>query len=122
MDDHSQLQGRWRFTGMQVNGAEVPRAQLGPSSITIKDNRFTATGPGTLYEGDMTLDPRANPKRLSVLMNREADTITLNAIYEVKGDTLRLCLDVTGGPAPNAFTSSKDKPWALQTLQRERER
>lgn len=120
MNDHlSQLQGTWRVTALEVNGAAPPRTQLASSSIVIKGTRFTATGPGSLYEGEMTIDANAQPKRLSVAMEKGAELRTNHAIYEIKGDTLRICLNVNGDPAPKAFATKQGDGCALETLVRE---
>ncbi len=120
MNDHlSRLQGKWRVTALEVNGAEAPRDQLASNSITIKGTRFTATGPGSFYEGEMSIDPAAQPKRLSVAMEKGPELRVLNAIYEINGDTLRICLNVNGRPAPKAFATKPGDECALETLVRE---
>ena len=120
MSDHlSQLQGKWRVTALEVEGRVVPSAQLAQSSIVIKGTRFTATGPGTLYDGEMTIDATAQPKRLSVAMEKGPELRTNHAIYELNGDTLRICLNVNGNPAPKAFTTKLGDGCALETLVRE---
>ena len=121
MTDHlAELQGKWRVIGLEVEGKTIPQEQIASSSITITGTRFMATGPGSLYEGEMTIDAAALPRRLSVAMEKGPELRTNHAIYEIKGDTLRICLNVNGEPAPRAFATRPGEPVALETLVRER--
>jgi uncharacterized protein (TIGR03067 family) len=45
---------------------------------------------------------------------------TFLAIYELKGDTLRICYDLSGQARPTEFKTKKDTRLFLVTYQREK--
>ena len=122
MNDAQNLQGTWRITRLEMNGAPMPDAMLANAKIVIEGLRFTSLGMGAEYSGQMSFDDNARPKRFAVKFDGSGPESgrTNNAIYELDGDNWRLCVHVGGGPAPASFTTSAGDNCAYEVLVRER--
>ncbi len=122
MDDVSKLQGTWKITTLEMNGAPMPQAMLANAKIVVDGDRFTSLGMGAEYAGRMSVDASATPKRFSVKFDGDGPESgrTNNAIYELNGDDWRICVEVGGGPAPTAFATQPGDKRALETLVREK--
>ncbi|MBZ5727708.1 MAG: TIGR03067 domain-containing protein [Acidobacteriia bacterium] len=113
------LQGTWTVTALEVEGQKMPAAMLAAGRIVIAGDRFTSTGMGVEYQGTLTLDATASPRKID--MNFDAGPETGNSnpgIYELEGDTLRLCIATRGGRRPSGFASTPGSGLALETLVR----
>ena len=108
------LQGAWTVVSVEVDGLKMP---AGTARLVLKGDRFTTIGMGADYDGTIAIDAKKKPKTLDMkfLSGPEKGNKNLG-IFEVKGDTWRLCLDMTGKARPKEFASKKGV--ALETLKR----
>ncbi len=86
--DLDRLQGTWHS---------------GPASITIEGNRFTASQMGAGYTGTFVVDGPS--LTLHFATGPEAGNVNYG-IHSLTGDEWRICLNMTGGPAPSEFQSA----------------
>ncbi len=121
MSDLQSLQGSWKITSLEMNGAAMPAAMLANAKIVIEGLRFTSLGMGAEYTGQMSFDETAQPKRFSVKFDGTGPESgrTNNAIYELDGDKWRICVHVGAGPAPMEFSTKPGDGCAYETLVRE---
>jgi len=113
------LQGEWRITAMEMDGNAAPADMLAGSSIVIRGSRFSSRGTGAEYEGEVVLDPSATPHRLDMKFDSGPEKGNVNlGIYEIDGDTWRLCLATRGGDRPAKFATAVGSGFALETLTR----
>jgi len=118
-DDLARLQGAWAVTALEVDGAALPDAMLAAAEIRLEGTRFTSLGMGAPYAGALSLATDSAPKRFTLTFAEGPEAGRANrGIYELDGETWRICLDMTGGPAPEAFATSPGSGRALQTLKR----
>ena len=99
-DDAKKMQGNWAMTAMEQNGKEAP---LPPRGQTDPQNRSRQDGspddkPGTFKLG--------TDKKLKTIDFIGLDGKTIKGIYELDGDTLRICL---------SMPSSTDRPTDLSS-------
>ena len=74
---------------------------------------------GSVYTGKLTLAERSGAKTFSLAFAQGPEAGIVNhALYELSGNRWRLCLDMKGGPAPQAFATSAANGYALETLTR----
>ncbi len=108
------LQGAWMVQALEIGGRQMP---TGSACIVLKGDRFTASGMGADYEGTVSIDAKKKPKALDMTFLTGPEKGNKNlGIFEVDGDTWRLCLDMTGKSRPKKFAS---KPGvALEVLRR----
>src|SRR5208282_6306578 len=88
--------------------------------VEMEGERFTTRATGLVYRGVLEVDSTVEPKRLKMKFTEGPEKgNTNNGIYELEGDRWRICLAITGGPAPTEFATSPGSGRALETLDRE---
>jgi uncharacterized protein (TIGR03067 family) len=94
-------------------------SMLKDSSIVIEGNRFTSIGMGAVYEGTLELDASARPAQINMKFDAGPEKGNTNlGIYELSGDTLKLCLATRELVRPSRFVATAGTGFALQTLVR----
>jgi uncharacterized protein (TIGR03067 family) len=118
-DDLEQLQGTWSVTNLEVDGQQTPEAMLDDARIDVKGDRFTTSGMGATYAGKLTLDPSTNPPRVEMHFDAGSENGNVNlGIYELDGNTWKICLGTRGTVRPTRFATSPGTGFALETLTR----
>ena len=111
------LQGTWSIVSLEVDGQKMEGA---PSArIVVTGDRFTTSSMGATYEGVVEIDDAASPKHFNLVFTSGPEKGNTNrGIYELEGDTWRICLNMAGGARPAAFATTPGSGFALETLQR----
>ena len=116
--DIESLQGTWAVVDLESEGQRLEPDSLAGARIVVRGNRFTSLGMGATYEGTFQVDATTVPKRLDMLFDAGPDQGSTNhAIYELDGDTWRICLS-TAGERPTRFAAEPGSGCALETLRR----
>ena len=107
-----ELQGKWKVVAAEQDGDPLDRIVGG--TMVVKDNNFViTTAGGTELKGDLILDPAKKPKHIDLAhQDGPLKDKTWQGIYELKGDTLRLCYAEAD--------SEKERPTELKTLKKSR--
>jgi uncharacterized protein (TIGR03067 family) len=112
------MQGTWQVVALETDGQPVSPSLLAGARIVVRGERFTSLGMGAVYEGVLVVDPAAAPRRLDLRFDRGPEQGNANlAIYELDGDTWRICLS-TAGDRPARFATEPGSGCALETLTR----
>ena len=109
-DDLKKLQGTWECVAMEREGDQVPPESFKGSTAVYEDDRVTLYREGEVFRrGIVTLDPSKSPKKINTwdLTGPYADD-TVPGIYEVDGDTLKLCFSRPKVARPVEFTTKKE--------------
>jgi len=115
--DLDRLQGAWAIVGLEMDGQ--PTDLIGDARIVIESNRFTSTGMGDEYAGTLELDSSASPARIDMKFDSGPEKGNSNlGIYELDGDSWKICLATRGAVRPAKFASPPDSGIALETLVR----
>jgi uncharacterized protein (TIGR03067 family) len=120
------LDGTWLLESVEINGNKQGAPADGPSlEVRIKAGRLTV-GQDNGAEGfTFTIDPSCTPKLIDLTEVEEGKGAgrgqTLEGIYEIKGDRLRLCLKEAAGvrERPTAFEARAGSQTILLTLRRQ---
>jgi uncharacterized protein (TIGR03067 family) len=98
------LQGTWLPTTAELGGKPFPEEVRKTIKLVIKDDKYTVTVGKQVDQGTVKLKPSATPKVLDITGTEGPNKgKTILAIYEWKGDTLRVCYDLTGKKRPTKF-------------------
>jgi uncharacterized protein (TIGR03067 family) len=101
--DEQKLQGKWIVESFEYNGNQVDR--LKEAVREFKDGKYSLTPKaGEGIEGTATLDATKKPKTIDLDINSRV----LKGIYELEGDTLKMCYNLTKDERPTEFTSKPD--------------
>ncbi|HWX23268.1 MAG TPA: TIGR03067 domain-containing protein [Candidatus Binatia bacterium] len=122
--DAKALRGSWTPVEAQLAGQPVPDAVLKSINLKVANGTYLVTVEGGREpdKGTYTLDSAANPKGMTVISTNGPNRgKTFPAIYELKGDTLRVCYDLSGAKRPAAFKSVADTQLFLVTYHRKKQ-
>ena len=86
-------------------------------TFVISDDRLILLGDDGKIDEDMTieLDPTQKPKVIDLASRRLG---TLSGIYQLDGQTLKICFSAQVGKRPADFTTRTDLLWDLQRVSR----
>jgi uncharacterized protein (TIGR03067 family) len=114
-----ELEGEWRFVGMQIDGADMPAAALAQSRLLFDGDRFRMESPEASYDGVFTIEVDEEPMRIDIdfVEGPEAGNQSYG-IFEQHGDQLTICLGVVGATRPRAFSTKPGSGHALERLRR----
>jgi uncharacterized protein (TIGR03067 family) len=88
------LEGTWTMIALEVEGQKVGEDRLG-SELVIKDGKYIVTARGKSHETAITLDPTQKPKHIDMVFAAgENKDKPHRGIYEIEGDTLRVCRSI----------------------------
>ena len=106
------FQGTWTFESVEVGGKEQPAAEFKDMTVTFEGAKFTVKkGSDVIQVGTEKLDPSKSPKTvdLTVAEGLNKGAVMLG-IYEISGDTLKVCFDPAGKKRPTEFKSTPGSP------------
>jgi uncharacterized protein (TIGR03067 family) len=107
-DVKKDLQGTWEVTSLESMGQKVPADQLKQlgMKMTFKDDKVTLQGKGQPDEVmTIKLDASQKPKTIDAT---DPQNKLEKGIFELEGDTLKMCIAQPGADRPKDFTSTKD--------------
>ncbi len=120
-EDPKLLEGTWQPVEGELAGEKFPDEQLKAMKLTMKDGKYTVTVGEVLDKGSYKLDAAAKPKAIDITGSEGPNKgKRFLAIYELKGDTLRVCYDLAGKKRPTEFKTEKDTQQFLVTYKREK--
>ncbi|HEY7331267.1 MAG TPA: TIGR03067 domain-containing protein [Gemmataceae bacterium] len=101
--------GTWLPESAELGGKMFPDEVRKTIKLEIKGDKYTVTvGKEGKDEGTVKLMPSETPKAMDITgTNGPNKGKTFLAIYELKGDTLRLCYDLSGKKRPTEFKTSE---------------
>ncbi len=119
--DSEAIQGTWLASTAELNGNAFSDEVRKSIKLVLKDDHYTVTVGKQTNEWTMKLNPTAKLKEMDITRSAELhEGKTLLAIYELDGDTLRICYDLYGKNRPQEFKTSEKAPALLITYSRER--
>jgi uncharacterized protein (TIGR03067 family) len=114
------LQVIWNIVSLEVDGAKMAEPFFRGSQIVIEGNSFTTVSMGAKYAGTMKVKTTVKPKTFDVLFTQgeHAGKSSLG-IYELDGDTWKICMGFAGFDRPQAFVTKAASNHALEILKRD---
>ncbi len=121
-DDAKAVQGSWTPTKADLGGQPMAEAVLKSISLKLENGKYEVSVGGRPDKGTYTLDSTSKPKSMTITGTEGPNQgKTFPAIYELKGDTLRICYDLSGVKRPTEFKSMAGTRLYLVTYSRRKE-
>jgi uncharacterized protein (TIGR03067 family) len=120
--DLERMQGDWQCTGLTVDGFRVPDDDAQAYFRTNRGDRYAVTR----YEkpagkGTIRLDATKSPRQIDATPDGPAAKKgPLMGIYEIDGDTMRICVATAGKERPREFASRQGSGHYLWVWTREK--
>ena len=112
------LQGEWKIEKMLANGEVVPLEKAEKRFLTIKGNEvIPSDNPKDV--ATIKIDPAQKPAHIDFT---DTTKETMLGIYELSGETLKLCMANPGEKRPTEFKAPKDSKVLYLVLKRERKK
>jgi len=109
------------FGILEKHGPHLPLGtDLQDVRLIFKDDGFTLKkGEDVRAQGTFTLDPAKKPKTMDATLKEGKDAgKTVLAIYELKGDTFKVCRAPTGKDRPDKFAAESGSGVTLSVWKR----
>ena len=104
--DGKAIQGSWTPVKAELGGQPMADEVLKTISLKMTDGKYEVIAGGHPDNGTYTLDTSTKPKSMTVTGTDGPNKgKTFPCIYELKGDTLRICYDLSGTKRPAEFKS-----------------
>jgi len=101
------FQGNWNIESSETGGVAVPADQLKGFIVIFAGDKHTLKFEEKVFqEGTLKLDLSKSPKTVDVTMTEgPSKGVVMLGIYEIDGDTLKVCFDPQGKKRPTEFKS-----------------
>jgi len=101
------LQGTWKFISKEMDGKETPPEQLTKIKITFTGDKWSVTVDDKVVQGGThKFDPTKKPSQVDAMITEgEGKGSTMLGIYELKGNTMKVCFDPKGKERPTDFSA-----------------
>jgi uncharacterized protein (TIGR03067 family) len=113
------FQGTWTFISAESDGKPLPKAKE-PQTVTFEGDKFAVkVGDKVVQAGTQKLDPTRKPKTVDATVTEGEDKgTTMLGIYELEGDTLKVCFDPKGKKRPTELKTAPDSGHFMGVLKR----
>ncbi|HWN98620.1 MAG TPA: TIGR03067 domain-containing protein [Blastocatellia bacterium] len=109
-DENKVIEGTWIVVAGELGGQKLPGESLKDNAAGSAAGKLILTDGHYTYQNDQgtyKLNPAEKPKTMDITgMAGPNQGKTLLAIYEVTGDTLKICYDLGGKTRPSEFTTT----------------
>jgi uncharacterized protein (TIGR03067 family) len=116
--DKDKLQGLWVVESREVNGKTTPAADLKALKVTINDGTITIDDGEKKQNIPYKIDPSRKPKSIDLANTGIDGKETTPAIYELNGDSLKLCWSEKTEERPTEFTGKSGSGQTLMVFKR----
>jgi uncharacterized protein (TIGR03067 family) len=121
-DDAKAVQGKWKPVKAELAGQPMTDAVLKEISLKLDNGKYEVFVGSAPDRGTYTVDSTSKPKSMTITGTEGPNHgRTFPAIYELKGDTLRICYDLSGAKRPTEFKSIAGTQFYLVTYARKKE-
>jgi len=121
--DLEKFQGDWKAVSIQRDGESVaPEEELQQLTLIVKGNeRLLKVGEEVRSRSTFKLDPTKKPRTIDITVTEgPLKDRTVRGIYELDGDTQKVCLSLEGDGRPKEFTSTPGSGQLLQVFRRQK--
>ena len=122
LSDDKAMRGTWTPIKAELSGRPWSEDEFKAIALKLNDGKYEVSVAGQLDRGTYTLDSKSTPKEMTITGSDGPNKgKTFLCIYELSGDTLRVCYDLSGKKTPTEFATAKGTPLYLVTYTRKQE-
>lgn len=120
-DSAPKTDGVWIPTSGELGGNKFPDEVLKSIKLVIEGEKYTVTVGKTTDKGTVKRDTKTKPMSIDIAGTEGPNKDkTILGIYELSGDTLKVCYDLSGKARPTAFETKPNTQLFLVTYKREK--
>jgi uncharacterized protein (TIGR03067 family) len=119
--DLKQMEGTWAVVLEEMDGKKATEEnKKADVKLTVKDGKYTVHfGEKQVATGEIKLDAGKTPRQIdAVAADGEFKGKAMPGIYEVKGDTMRVCFAQPGQERPTEFRTKEGSGQMLLSYKR----
>jgi uncharacterized protein (TIGR03067 family) len=114
-----EMDGTWKPVAAELAGEQWAKQVLDSMKLILKDDKYTVQVGEQSDEGEAKCDSSKSPKTMDIKGTKGPNKgRTFLVIYELKGDELRVCYDLSGKSRPTEFATKPDTQLFLVTYRR----
>ena len=118
-DDAKAVQGMWKPAKAELAGQPMADDVVKSISLKLTNGKYEVFVGDKPDRGTNTIDSTTTPKGMTITSTEGPNNgKTFPAIYELKGDTLRICYDLSGAKRPAEFKTLAGTKLYLVTYHR----
>jgi len=122
LGDAKAVQGNWKPVKAELAGQPMTDAVLKSISLQLDNGKYEVLVGEGPDRGTYAIDATSKPKSMTITgIEGPNKGKTFPAIYELKGDTLRICYDLSGAKRPTEFKSPVGTKLYLGTYNRKKD-
>jgi len=115
------VEGVWKPAEAELGGRKLPEAVISKWRLELAKGKYAVTGTESPDNGTYLVDATKKPKAMDVTGTDGPNKgKTFPAIYELDGDTLRICYDLSGKERPKEFKTAAQTMLYLVTYKQEK--
>lgn len=111
------LQGTWKVVKAIKRGDARSDDDLKKIQVVIAGDKLTVTVDGKSMSRTFTIDPQKKPATIDLITRGEP---TIQGIYELDKDSLKICADPSGNKRPTKFEAGENSSSSMMVLERDK--
>ena len=116
------IEGKWSIDKAELAGQPFPAEVAKTMTLILEKDKYTLKSPGPDDIGTLTIDPAKTPKQMDIKgVQGPNQGKTFLAIYELDGDSLKICYDLAGKTRPVEFKTAAGTTQFLVVYKRVKE-
>ena len=120
-DDRKDMEGTWKVESAEAGGKKIESGDITEVVVKITGDRYEVKVKDRTDAGTLKLDETQKPKTMDATDTEGEDVgKVVKAIYELTGDTLRVCYAIDGGERPAEMATKEGSALLLLTYKREK--
>ena len=114
------FEGTWTVESMESGGKKIPAEAMKDVTLTFEGDKYTVkNGKDVIQVGMQKLDASKSPKTLDgTVIEGFGKGAVMPGIYEIDGDTLKVCYDEEGKKRPTEFKTAAGSQTTLAVYKR----
>jgi uncharacterized protein (TIGR03067 family) len=121
-NDAKAVEGSWKPVTAELAGQPMAQDVLKSISLNLEHGKYEVFVGEHPDRGTYTIDSNSKPKSMTITGTEGPNHgKTFPAIYELDGETLRICYDLSGAKRPTEFKSAAGTRLYLVTYHRKKE-